>query len=359
MERRASATRIFLVSVCALFATWTVAAGTESPRLQGGRDQSAGYSVHTLPLPDNNAGDVSMDYIAYDPATNSIWVPGGNTAAVDVVDAATGKVKQVPGFQTSTVSARGGTRVLGPTAVSIGDGVVYIGNRGDSSVCAFNSTSLARGACSHLDSRPDGVVYVAPTKEVWVTTPGDKSIRLLDAKTLEQKAKLTFEGNPEGYAVDSRRGRFYTNMEDKDLTLAIDLTSHKTIATWKPECGKEGPHGLAVDAPSGHLFVACSTLAEVLDAGRDGGVLSKVETGDGVDDIHYVPATHLLYVGAARAGKLTIARADDKGQLSVVAQVPTHEGARNGVVGKDGTIYLAHSGGTKLSALVVVSPSKK
>jgi hypothetical protein len=43
----------------------------------------------------------------------------------------------------------------------------------------------------------------------------------------------------------------------------------------------------------------------------------------------------------------------------VVAQVPTHEGARNGVVGKDGTIYLAHSGGTKLSALVVVSPSKK
>ena len=187
----------------------------------------------------------------------------------------------------------------------------------------------------------------------------DKSIRVLDSKTLEQKAKLTFEGNPEGYAVDTKRDRFYTNMEDKDLTLAIDLKSQKTLATWKPSCGKEGPHGLAVDTQGGHLFVACSTLAEVLDAGRDGAILSMVDTGDGVDDINYAPATHLLYVGAARAAKLTIARADDSGHLSLVAQVPTQEGARNGVVTKNGTVYLAHAGFTKLNALVVVSPSGK
>ena len=218
---------------------------------------------------------------------------------------------------------------------------------------------IARDACGHLDSMPDGVAYVAPTKEVWVTTPRDKSIRVLDGKTLAQKAKLTFEGIPEGYAVDARRGRFYTNLEDKDRTLAIDLKTQETVATWNPSCGKEGPHGLAVDAKAGHLFVACSTLAEVLDAGRDGAILSMVDTGDGVDDINYAPATHLLYVGAARAAKLTIAHADDNGRLAIVAQVPTHEGARNGVVGKNGTIYLAHSGLTKLSALVVVSPSGK
>ena len=202
-----------------------------------------------------------MDYITYDPSTNSVWVPGGNTGAVDVVDAATDKVRQIPGFPTSEVEIRGAKRVFGPTAVSIGEGVVYIGNRADSTVCAFDSRSLARGTCGHLDSVPDGVAYVAPTKEVWVTTPRDKSIRVLDSKTLEQKAKLTFEGNPEGYAVDAKRARFYTNMEDKDLTLRpLILKTEKTLATWKPSCGKEGPHGLAVDAQAGHLFVACSTL---------------------------------------------------------------------------------------------------
>jgi hypothetical protein len=182
---------------------------------------------------------------------------------------------------------------------------------------------------------------------------------VLDSKTLDQKAKLTFEGNPEGYAVDGKRGRFYTNMEDKDQTLAIDLKTQKTVATWNPSCGKEGPHGLGLDTAAGHLFVACSTLAEVLDVGHDGAVLSKVDTGDGVDDIHYEPATHLLYVGAAREAKLTIARADEKGNLTVVAQVPTQAGARNATVAKNGTVFLAHGGQTKLSALVVVSPSGK
>lgn len=355
--KRTALAAVVLGTLGGSLAAWTVFALTEP---QGSSNAGSNYSVRTLPLPDNNAGNVSMDYIAYDSHTNSVWVPGGNTGAVDVVDAATGKVRQISDMPTREVEGRNGAkRVLGPTAVSIGEGVVYIGNRGDSTVCAFDSTSLARMACGHLDSTPDGVAYVAPTREVWVTTPGDKSIRVLDSKTLDQKAKLTFDGNPEGYAVDAKRGRFYTNMEDKDQTLAIDLKTQKTIATWNPACGKDGPHGLGLDAAAGHLFVACSTLAEVMDVGHDGAVLSKVNTGDGVDDIHYEPATHLLYVGAAREAKLTIARAEEKGQLTVVAQVPTPAGARNATVAKDGTVFLAHGGQAQISGLVVVTPSGK
>lgn len=321
--------------------------------------EGASYTVRTLPLPDNGTGNVSMDYIAYDSATNSIWVPGGNTGAVDVVNASTGKVRQIANFPTSAVEFRGARRINGPTGVSVGEGVVYIGNRGNSTVCAFDDRTLAPGPCGHLDSIPDGVSYVSPTQEVWVTTPRDKSIRVLDAKTLEQKVRLTYNGNPEGYAVDPVRNRFYTNLEDMDRTLAIDLKTHKIIATWNPSCGKEGPHGLGLDAKAGHLFIACSTLAEVTDVGHDGAILSKIDTGDGVDDIHYEPATHMLYVGAASAAKLTVARADANGHLTMVAQVPTHEGARNPAVSKNGTVYLAHGGFTQLSALVVASPSKK
>jgi DNA-binding beta-propeller fold protein YncE len=349
----------FVVTFLGTLMAWSVIGQSKSTAvgLNGSSNQGANYSVHLLPLPDNNTGDIVMDYIAYDPGTNSVWVPGRNIGAVNVVDAATGKVRQIPQFPTREVDSRIGKRAIGPAAATIGEGLVYIGDEADSSVCSFNSVSLARGACAHLDSTPDAVVFVAPTKEVWVTTPGDKSIRVLDAKTLEQKAKLTFEGKPEGFAVDAIHGRFYTNWEDKDRTLAIDLKTQKVIANWNPSCGEEGPHGLAVDPKAGHLFVACSTLVKVLDAGHDGAVLSMVDTGDGVDDICYAPATQLLYVGAPRAGKLTIAHADDNGRLSVVAQVPTQLGARNGVLAKDGTLYLAHSYLAKLSALIVVSPS--
>jgi hypothetical protein len=343
-----------------VLAVWTVIARTESAsaKSQDAPKQTGSYSVRTLPLPDNGAGDVSMDYIAFDHSTNSLWVPGGNTAAVDVVDVATGKVRQIPDFPTKVVDFRGGKRTLGPTAVSIGEGEVYIGNRGDSSVCSFNASSLARRACAHFDGVTDAVVYVAPTKEVWVTIPSDKSIRIVDIKTMEQKEKLTYDGAPEGFAVDAMHGRFYTNLEDKDRSLAIDLKTRKTIANWNPSCGSEGPHGLGVDPKAGQLFVACSTLVEVLDAGHDGAILSKVDTGDGVDDINYSPATHMLYVGAAKAAKLTIARADDKGMLSVIAQVPTREGARNGVLDKNGNLYLAHSAIAKFSEILVVSPTR-
>ena len=315
------------------------------------------FSVRSLPLPTTGSGGIYMDYIAYDPATGFVWVPAGNTGAVDVVDTRTAKVRQIPDFPTAEVQARNGKRTVGPTSVTIGDGVAYIGNRADYRICAINARTLVPKTCAHIDSMPDGLAYVAPTKEVWVTAPRDKSIRILDAQTLEQKAKLTFEGNPEGFAVDRQRGRFYTNMEDKDRTLAIDLKSHQTIATWNPSCGSEGPHGLRVDEKSGFLFVVCSARAEVLDAAHDGKVLSSIDTGDGVDDFDYSPALHRIYVGAARAGQLTIAHVDASGNLKLVAQVPTHAGARNGVVTRNGTVYLAHSG-TELKDLVVVSPKK-
>jgi DNA-binding beta-propeller fold protein YncE len=318
----------------------------------------SGYKVQMQPLPGATAAGVTMDYIAFDPATHFLWAPAGNTGLVVVIDSTSGSVKQIAGFPTAEMGSGERKRVVGPSSVSIGDGLVYVGNRADSSVCAFHARSLAKGVCHKIDSMPDGLAYVASRNEVWVTTPRDKSIRVLDGKTLEEKAKLTFEGNPEGFAVDGKHGRFYTNLEDKDLTLAIDLGTRKTVATWKPACGEDGPHGLRVDPNAGQLFVACSTRVEVLDAAHAGEVLSSVDTGDGVDDIDYAPATHLLYVGAAKAGQLTIARVDSRGKMSVEAKVPTHAGARNPAVTDKGVVYLAHSSLGGLTDLVVVTPAK-
>src|SRR5262249_48575105 len=241
-----------------------------------------------------------------------------------------------------------------PSAAALGDtGWVYVGNRGDSSVCAVDEKSLTRGACLKLDQSPDGIAYVAKTKEVWVTTPRDKSIRVLDGTTVAQKARIEFEGGPEGFAADNTRGRFYTNLEDKDVTLAIDLATRKTVATWKSGCGEAGPRGLRLADAEGILLVACTTKLESLDVAHHRAQLGWTDTGEGVDDFDYSPADPRVYVGAAKAAKLTVAVLDAKGGLSLVATVPTKEGARNGVVSSDGHVYLSHA---KDSELVVVGP---
>ncbi|HYX20566.1 MAG TPA: PQQ-binding-like beta-propeller repeat protein [Thermoanaerobaculia bacterium] len=336
--------RFALISCTVFLTAWSAGAA-----------EQATYTVRTQALPEATAAGVSMDYIGFDPNTRSVWVPAGNTGLVVVIDAETGALRTISGFPTAEMGTGDRKRVVGPSSVTVGDGVVYVGNRADTSVCAFDAKSLHKGACHKLDSMPDGLAYVAVRREVWVTTPRDKSIRILDAKSLDQTARLIFDGNPEGFAVDGKRGRFYTNLEDKDLTLAIDLASRKTVATWKPGCGEDGPHGLRVDSERGHLFVACSTRVEVLDAGHGGEVLSSIDTGDGVDDIDYAPATHRVYVGAARAGQLTIANVDAHGKLDAEAKVTTPKGTRNPVVTDKGAVYLTHS---SAGELVIATPSK-
>jgi hypothetical protein len=313
------------------------------------------YATGALALPGAGPDGVFMDYVIFDPRTRTVWAPAGNTAAVDVVDITNRHIAQVTGFPTQEMERRGRKRTVGPSSAALGEaGTVYVGNRGDSSVCAIDEAKLTRGTCGKLDAMPDGIAYVAKTKEVWVTTPRDKSIRILDATTLAQKARLAFDGDPEGFAVDATRNRFYTNLEDKDVTLAIDLTTHATVATWKPACGEDGPRGLRLAEPEGFLLVACTAKTEVLDVGHDGAIVGSVDTGDGVDDLDYVPATHLVYVGAAKDAKLTIAALNNKGALSSISVVPTKPGARNPAAAADGSVYLPNSQGGEL---VVVTPA--
>jgi len=300
-----------------------------------------------------------MDYLAYDRVQHRVWVPAGNTGSVDVVDAIGGRVTRVEGFPTAEVERRGVTRTVGPSSATVGNGFVFVGNRADATVCAVDAVSLEKAGCVALASLPDGLAYVAATHEVWATTPRSRSITIVDATSavsLRIKGSLPLDGAPEGYAVDDARGVFYTNLEDEDRTLAIDIRRRQVTQSWQPACGKEGPRGLALDQGLDYLFVACTDGVAVLDAGHEGRQLSRIDTGAGVDNIDYVPKRRELYVAAARAARLTVARIDDRGMVASLAVVPTAAGARNAVATDEGAVFLTDSTEGKL--LVVTSAAR-
>ena len=166
------------------------------------KTKSTNFTVRTLALPDHRKGNDGLHCLRS--RHRFVWVPAINIGAVYLVDTNNDSVREIPDFATNEVEYGGRKRTQGPSGVSVGDSVVYIGNRADSSICAFDANTLSRKTCGHIDSTPDGVVYVAPTREVWVTAPRDNSVRILDSQTLTQKEKLTFEGRPEGYAVDAK-----------------------------------------------------------------------------------------------------------------------------------------------------------
>jgi DNA-binding beta-propeller fold protein YncE len=316
---------------------------------------SSDHELKPIALP-GATGAVALDYFAYDRATRKLWVPASNTGSVDVIDDATDTVSQVTGFRTSEVELRGRKVMLGPTAVSIGDGVAYIGNRGDSSLCIIDTHSLERGECLQVAppsagraAAPDGVVYVAATHELWITTgapplgisSADKSLQVFDAsdpRHLKLKTKIQLDGSAEGYAVDNQRGLFYTNIEETGNTVAIDVRSRKVVAKWN--AGSADLQGLALDNARNFLFVACGDHVVSLDLNYGGKISDSITTGPGLDNIDYSPDLKVLYAAASVAATLTIAEVDDKGKFRLKATIPTVKGARGVVAAKGETAYL-------------------
>ncbi len=341
-----------LAKLCAIalgHSFWTL--GT----IMAGSTAASNYELKPLSLP-GATGVVTLDYFAYDRSTGRLWVPASNTGNVDVIDESSDAVSQVTGFKTGEVELRGRKVTLGPTAVSIGDGVVYIGNRGDSSLCLIDAHSLKRGECLQVAppsagpaAAPDGVVYVAATRELWITTgapplginSADKSIQVFDAsdpRHLKLKTKIPLNGSAEGYAVDNQRGLFYTNIEETEKTVAIDVRSHKVVSEW--ETGSSDLQGLALDSMRGFLFVACGDHVVSLDLDRGGKITDSIGTEAGLDNIDYSPEQKVLYAAASVAASLTIAEVDDRGKFHVRATVSTVKGARGVIAAKGETAYL-------------------
>jgi DNA-binding beta-propeller fold protein YncE len=304
---------------------------------------AAALALSSIALPGTPSDGVALDYLAVDRAHHRVWVPAGGTGRVDVIDTKTQELHPIENFATAESERLGKKRIIGPSAATVGDGFVYIGNRADASVCALNAVTLARGGCVTIPSSTDGVAYVASTREVWVTSPRAKSLYFVDVSVPSAPrlaGSITLDGEPEGYAVDDVHGLFYTNLEDKDRTLRIDARSRKVTATWSPACGEDGPRGLAIEPAGQLLMVACPDHVEVMDTANDGKVLSKLETGSGVDNIDYLPESRSLYVAAGRAGTISIVRVDPAGALVRTGGRATATGARNAVT-DGGIVYVA------------------
>ena len=313
---------------------------------------AADYNVNPAQLP--GEAPMSLDYFAWDASTGRLWIPGGNTGSVFALGGTDSKLTTVRGFQTSEVT-RGTRRVrMGPSSATVGDGVVYVGNRADSNVCAIDARTLELGNCLKLTiGTPDGIAYVAATKEVWVTMHGHTLdiLDVSDPRAPREKTTIALGASAEGYAVDEKRGVFYTNLEESAETIAIDVRTKKISTRWKPGC--DDARGLALDAARGFLLNACSGRVITIDTNHGGKVLGAIDTGAGLDNIDYSPSKGLLYAAAGRAATLTIASVDDSGHFSKVAVIPTANGARGVVAGDGGTAYVADPANGKI---LVVTP---
>ncbi len=290
-------------------------------------------------------GEVGIDYMAFDSATGRLWVPSGGSGRVDVIDVKTGAVTSIADQPTKAH----GERRSGVSSASVADGVVFVGNRASQTLCRFDSKTLAAKGCVTLAASPDGVLWVPATREVWVTLPEVNSLAIISTAgpALTVAATITLQGSPEGYGFDAKRGLFYTNLEDGNQTVAIDVKTRKPKSSWKLDCGARGPRGLALDSERHQLFIACTNGLRVLD-GDTGHVLSSLETGEGVDNIDYLPSTHTVLVASGKSAVLSAIEISPKGEATLKATYPTAMGCRTVLTSSPTLAWLPDSRGHRV-----------
>ncbi len=214
-----------------------------------------------------------------------------------------------------------------------------------------------RGSADRLDSMPDGLAYVAATKEVWVTTRGTSRSASLDAATLEEKAKLTFDGNRRGprstanAAVSTRTSRTGT-ARSRSTSCRARPSRPGTVVR------RRGPSRSARRSGGG-------TSLRRLQRPRRGHERRTRWQGALFDRHGRRGGRHRLRAGDASPlrGSRPSRTDDDRevrpeGKLSVVATVKTPVGARNPAATDAGSVYLAHPAFGGLSGIIVVEPAK-
>src|SRR6185436_10264109 len=284
-------------------------------------------TAEPLALPGGEGG-VGLDDLAFAPGLRRVLVPAGRTGRLDLIDPATRKMQEIGGFQASAAGAGG--HGAGTTSADEGGPYLFAIDRTALRLSVVDPRQGKIVAGAPLGGSPDYVRFVAATHEVWVTEPDKEGIEIFSLSAADPPVPahrdfFSVPGGLESLVVDAGRKRAYSNLW-KSSTVAIDLASHKVVATWPNGC--EGSRGLALDAGRGLLFVGCAEGgADVLDLAHDGAVKDRFRFGSGVDIVAYNPALRHLYVPAAKTGQMAVAGVSGEGKLTLLGTVASAQGA--------------------------------
>ena len=275
------------------------------------------------------SGEGGWDYCSVDSAGQRLYVSHGNE--VVVIDLAK---DQVAGVITNTPGVHG----LAP-APELGRGFVSCGRESKAAIVDLKTLQIL----SKVDTgqNPDGMLYEPGQQEVYMFNGRGQSATVIDAKAGKVVATIPLDGKPEFAQADSKAGRVYDNLEDKNEVAVIDTKTHTVVTNWLIAPAEEAS-GMAIDLKNHRLFLGCggSKTMAMMDS-TSGKVITSVPIGRGVDANAFDPGTGFAFASCGD-GTVTIAHEDTHDKLTVVQTLETQRGSRTMTIDpKTHKIYLA------------------
>lgn len=279
-------------------------------------------------------GEGGWDYLSVDPVARRLYVSHATKVVAIDLDKET-----VVGEVADTAGVHG--MALAP---ELGRGFVSCGR--EDKVAIVDLKTLATLSKVTTEKNPDGILFEPVQQEVYAFNGRGSSATVIGAKSGKVIATISLGGKPEFAVADSKAGRIYNNLEDKNEVVAIDIQRHEVVSRWPIAPGEEGS-GMAFDAAHHRLFIGCGNKMMVMMDSTTGKVVASVPIGGGVDANAFDPATQLAFASCGD-GTTTIVREDAPDKLTVVQTLKTERGAKTMTI--DPTTHKIYLGTAKFEA---------
>jgi len=268
------------------------------------------HLVKEIPI----AGDTGWDYLSIDADARRLYVTHGtHIVVVDIdSDAVVGDVADTPGVHGFAI------------AHQLGKG--FSSNGAESKVSVVDLKTLATLTKVDTAEGPDAIVYEPGREEVYAYDGRAHAATIISATSGQVIGTLPLPGKPEFSVADSRAGRVFVNIEDKDEVVAIDTRTHHITNTWSIAPG-ESASGMAIDTVHHRLFLGCENQLMLMMDSTTGKIVASVPIDSGVDANAFDAVSQLAF-SSNGAGTVTIAHEDSPSKLSVVQTLKTQASAR-------------------------------
>jgi DNA-binding beta-propeller fold protein YncE len=271
-----------------------------------------------------------LDHLALDARRDRLFVANMANRTLDVIDLKQGKLlKSVPGQK----GIQGVTYAPDLDRVFVGLGV-------DGYCNAFDGETYAQLKSFPFPTDADNVRYDPHTGMVYVAHL-EKSLGIVEAKTLTVKADLKLHGFPESLTLEKKRPRMYMNTPSPAAVMVFDTEKREVIKTF-PLKRASGNYPLALDEPNHRLFIGCrkKPMMLVMDS-ETGREISSVPVPQDIDDLFFDSKRKRLYA-ACGEGFLAVIRQLSADRYELLDKLPTSKLARTCLFDAEGSrLFLA------------------
>src|SRR6266849_9597753 len=275
-------------------------------------DKPALELVQTIPLK-GPAG--RLDHLALDKEHGRLFVANMANSSLDVVDLKAAKlVKQIPGQH----------KIQGVAYAADLDRI-FVGN-GEDGVCnVFDGKNYDLIKGIRLDDADN--VRFDPSKSRVYVTHAEKSLAVIDAKSLEILSDVKLPGDPEALQLETGRPRLYLNVPKPSQVVVVDTDKLEVTAHFPlHKAGANYP--LALDEGNHRILVGCRDKPKVvvLDS-ETGKEVAAISIPGDTDDLFYDRQRRSVYVSCGE-GFLAVIRQIDADHYELLQKIPTAKLAR-------------------------------